>query len=138
MLVPLVLSFLRPCSSLANSFEQPLIQFFPSDLFINCLYQEFTEFILRRGLMDGSGARLISCWTICCNLAGRFIVVKAALVLSIEDVLGWGLDLNLDDGEERGDDFWRSFRFGGSKISAMFLCCNRDIVKIWCSEWRHL
>ena len=55
--------------------------------------------------MDGSGARLISCWTICCNLAGRFIVVKAALVLSIEDVLGWGLDLNLDDGEERGDVF---------------------------------
>ena len=53
--------------------------------------------------MDGLEARLISCWTRCCNLAGRFIVVKAALVLSIEEVLWRGLDLNLGDGEEKND-----------------------------------
>ena len=87
MLVPLVLYFLRPCTSLENYFEQPLIRFFPSDTFIDCLYSNFfmlavssTAFILRRGFMDGSEARLISCWTRCCNLVGRFMVVKAELV----------------------------------------------------------
>ena len=60
MLVPLILSFLRPCENLANCFEQPLIQFFPSDPFINCMYSRMfpvvissTESILRKGLMDG-------------------------------------------------------------------------------------
>ena len=57
-----------------------------------------TAFILRKGLMDGSETQLISCWTRCCNLAGRLIVVKAELVLPREEVLGLGLDLNLGDG----------------------------------------
>ena len=68
--------FLRPCASLENSFEKPLNQFLPSDPFINCLYSMIfqvvvssTAFILRRGLMDGSEARLVSCWIRCCNLA---------------------------------------------------------------------
>ena len=97
-----------PCASLANSFEQPLIQFFPSDPFINFLYSinftvvvSSTVFILIRVLMDGLEARWFSCWNRCCNLAGRFIVVKAALVLSREELLGLGLDLNLVDGEEK-------------------------------------
>ena len=55
--------------------------------------------------MDGSEARLISCWTRCCNLAGRFIVMNEALVLSREEVLGLGLELNLGDGERKGDVF---------------------------------
>ena len=95
MLVPLVFSFLRPCESLANYFEQPLIQMFLSDTFINCLYSRMfpavvsgTVFILRRGLMDGSEAQLIYCWNRCCNLARRFMVVKAELVFSREEVLG--------------------------------------------------
>ena len=33
--------------------------------------------------------------------------------------------------------FWISFRFGGSNISAMFLCCRGYIVKFLCSRWRH-
>ena len=95
MLVPLVLSFLRLCESLANSFKQPLIQFFLSDIFINCFYSSIfpvvvssTASILRRGLIDGSEAQLISCWTRCCNLEGRFIVVKASLVFSRDEVFG--------------------------------------------------
>ena len=95
MFVPLVLSFLLPCAILANSFEQPLIQFFLSNPFINYLYSRIfpvevssTAFILRRGLMDGSEARLISCWTRCCHLLARFMVVKEYLVLSREEVLG--------------------------------------------------
>ena len=95
MLVPLLLYFLHPCASLTNYFEQPLIQFLPSDTFINCLYSSIflvvvssTAFILIRGLMDGSEALLISFWTRYCNLVGRFIVVKAALVFSREEVLG--------------------------------------------------
>ena len=95
MLVPLVSYFLLPCASLANYFEQSLIQFFPSDSSINCLISSIfpvlvssTAFILRRELMDGSEAWLISCWTLCCNLSGRFIVVKAELVVSREEVLG--------------------------------------------------
>ena len=82
------------CVSLANSFEQPLIKNILSNPFIDCLYSSIfpvvvssTEFILRRGLMDGSEVRLIYCWTRCCNLAGRFIVVNAALVMSREEVL---------------------------------------------------
>ena len=55
--------------------------------------------------MDGSEARLIYCWTRCYNLEERFIVVKAALVLSREEVLRWFLDFNLGDGEEKGDFF---------------------------------
>ena len=95
MLVPLVLSFLRPCVSLANYFEKPLIQFFPYDSFINCLYSRIftvvvssTAFILRRVLMSRSEVQLISCWTRCCNLSGIFLGVKAELVLSREEVLG--------------------------------------------------
>ena len=95
MLVPLVLYFLRPCVSLANYFEQPLIQSFPYDTFINCLYSSIfavvmssTAFILIRVVIDGSEALLISCWTGCYNVSGRFIIVKAALVLSIKEVLG--------------------------------------------------
>ena len=95
MLVPLVLSFFGTCASLANSFEQPLIQFLPYDPFINFLYSSiFTVvllcngFILRRGLMDGSEARLISFWTRYCTLEGRFTVVKAELVLSRKECLG--------------------------------------------------
>ena len=91
MLVPLVLYFFRPCASLENSFEQPLIQFLPSDPFIDFLYLSIfpvvvssTAFILRRGLMDGSGVQLIYCWTRCFNLAGIFIVLKSASVLSRE------------------------------------------------------
>ena len=38
MLVPLVLSFLCPCLSLANYFWKPLIQFLSSDPLINSLY----------------------------------------------------------------------------------------------------
>ena len=38
-------------------------------------------------------------------LAGRFLVVKASLVLSKEEVLGLVLDLSLGDGEVRGDVF---------------------------------
>ena len=64
-----------------------------------------TAFILRRVLMDGSKAWFISCLTICFNLAGRFVVVKAELVLSREEVLGWGLYLNLVEGEEKSDVF---------------------------------
>ena len=48
----------------------------------------FFVLFLRRGLMDGLEARLVSCWTRCFNLAERFIVVKAALVLSRKKVLG--------------------------------------------------
>ena len=90
-MVPLVLSFFRPCANIANSFEQPLIKFLPSDPVINFLYSRIfmvaesgTAFILRRGFVDGSEARLISCWDRCCHLEGRFIVVKASSVLSRE------------------------------------------------------
>ena len=83
-----------------------------SDPFINCLYQivfpvvvSSTTFILKGGLINGSEARLISCWTMCCNFSGKFIVVKSASVLSIEEVLGQGLDLNLVDGERKCDVF---------------------------------
>ena len=85
MLVPLVLSFLRPCASLENSFEHPLIQYLLSDTFINFLYPRMfpvvassTAFILRRGLIDESEARLIYCWTEYCNISVKFIVLKAA------------------------------------------------------------
>ena len=61
-------------------------------------YCTSTAFILRRGLVDGSEARLISCWDRCCNLTGRFVVVKAASVISREEVLGRGLELNLGEG----------------------------------------
>ena len=95
MFVPLVLSFLRPCGSLTNSFEQQLIQFLPSDTFINCSYSGIfivvvstTAFILRRGLMDVLEAQLISCWNRCCNLEEIFIVVNEELVLSREEMLG--------------------------------------------------
>ena len=53
--------------------------------------------------MDVSEERLIYCLTRCCNLAGRFIVVKSSSVLSREEVLGRGLDLNFGDGERKGD-----------------------------------
>ena len=116
MLVPLVLSFLFPCVSLTNDFEQPLIQFYSSDPFINCFYSNIfpivvssNTFILRRGLIDGSEARLISCWTRRCKFSGRFVFVKKLLVLSIEEVLGRGLDLNLGDGEEKCDVFGEAF-----------------------------
>ena len=112
MLVPLVLSVLCPCASLENYFEQTLIQFLPYDPLINFLYSRIfplvvlsTAFILRRGLIDGSEARLISCWNRYCTLEGRFTVVKAEFVFSIEEVLRWGLVLNLGDGEEKGDVF---------------------------------
>ena len=61
-----------------------------------------TLLVLRRGWMDGLWveAQLISIWTRCCTLAGRFIVVKSALSLSREQVLRQGLDLNLGDGGE--------------------------------------
>ena len=95
MLVPLVLYFLRPCAIIANYFEKPLINFLPSDPFINFLYSRnilvvvsSTAFILRIGLMDRPEAQLISCWNRCCNLAGIFIVVKSALVFSREEFLG--------------------------------------------------
>ena len=104
--------FLPPCASLANYFEQPFMQFLPSNNLINCLYSSIflvavssAAFILRRGLMDGLEERLISCWTRCCYFAGRFIVVKAELNLSRKEVLGWVLDLNLCDGEEKGNVF---------------------------------
>ena len=42
MLVPLVLSFLCPCASLANSFEHPLIQFFRLILSLFVCIQEFS------------------------------------------------------------------------------------------------
>ena len=94
MLVPLVLSVLCPCASLENYFEQTLIQFLPYDPLINFLYSRIfplvvlsTAFILRRGLIDGSEARLISCWNRYCTLEGRFTVVKAEFVFSIEEVL---------------------------------------------------
>ena len=63
------------------------------------------ELILKKVLMDGSEARLIYCLTRCYNLSGRFIVVKAASVLSREKVLGRRLDLNLVDGEIKCDVF---------------------------------
>ena len=90
MLVPLVFYFLCPCASLEICFEQPLIQFFPYDPFVNCLYSIIfsvmvlsTGFILRRGLMDRSEARLISFWNRYCNFEGRFTAVKAEFVLII-------------------------------------------------------
>ena len=95
MLVPLVLYFLCPCASLTNYFELSLIHFFPYYPFIKYLYSSIfpvvvssTAFILRRGLIDGLVARLISCWTRCCNLSGICIVVNSALVLLREEVLG--------------------------------------------------
>ena len=119
------------------------IQFFPSNPFINCLYSRIfpvvipsTVFILRGGLRDGLEAQLIYYWTRCYNLEGTFIFLKTELVLSIEEVVGWWLDLNLGDGEEKGI-FWRSFGFDGSKISAMFLCCRGYIVKILCNGCRN-
>ena len=33
--------------------------------------------------------------------------------------------------------FWRIFGFVSSNISAMFLCCRGDIVKILCSLWKN-
>ena len=82
--------FCVPSASLENYFEQPLIQFFPSSTFINCLYSIIvsvmasgTAFIFRRVLTDGPEARLIYCWNRLFNLVVRFIVVKAASVLSI-------------------------------------------------------
>ena len=45
--------------------------------------------------------QLIYCWTICCNFTGVFIVVDSASVLSVEKVLGWGLELNLGIGERK-------------------------------------
>ena len=47
---------------------------------------------------------MIYCWTRCFNLAGR-LVVKSESVLSREQVLRWGLDLNSGDRERRGDIF---------------------------------
>ena len=89
MFVPLVLYYLCPCASHENYFEKSLIQFFLSYPLINCLYSRMfpvvslgTAFILRREFMDGSGAQLVSCRTVCYNLEGRFLVVKAVLVLS--------------------------------------------------------
>ena len=112
VLVPFILSFLRPFESLANSFEQSSIQFFPSDPIINCLYSSIflgvassTTSILRRGLMDGLEARFISCWTRCCNLVGRLMVVKTASVLSREKVIGQRLGVNSGDVERKGDVF---------------------------------
>ena len=58
--------------------------------------------------MDGSEEGLICCSTRCCNLAGRCIVVNSSSVLSREEVLGRGLDLNFGDGERKGD-FWDKF-----------------------------
>ena len=58
--------------------------------------------------MDGSEERFIYCSTRSCNLAGRFIVVKSLSVLSREEVLGRGLDLNFGDGERKGG-FWDKF-----------------------------
>ena len=55
--------------------------------------------------MDGSEAQFISCWTRYCSLAGRFMVVNIALVLSIEQVLGRGFYLNLSDREIKGGVF---------------------------------
>ena len=122
--------------------SNPCSNFFP-DSFVNCLYSSIflvvlssTEFILRRGLMDRTKARLIYFWTRCRYLAGRFIFVKAVLVFSKEEVLGWGLDLNLGDGEEKMI-FWRIFGFVRSNISVIFLCCRGDIVNILCSGWIH-
>ena len=90
-------------------------------------------FILRRGLVDRSEERLISCWNRCCNLAVRFILVNSASVLSREQVLWRGLDFNLGDGEKKWY-FWRIFGFDGLNISAVFLCFRGDIVKILCSN----
>ena len=67
-----------------------------------------TAFILIILLMDGLEARLIYCWTICCNLARRFMVVKAATVLSRDEVIGRGMELNFGDGERKGG-FWDKF-----------------------------
>ena len=64
-----------------------------------------TDFILSRVFMDGSEARLIYCWTRCCNLAGRFIAINSASVLSTEKFPRQGLELNLGDEERKCDIF---------------------------------
>ena len=64
-----------------------------------------TALILRRGLMYGLEARLIYCWTICCNSEGRLIVAIAALVLSRKRGICQGVDLDVYSGEGRGDGF---------------------------------
>ena len=64
----LVSYFLRPCASLENYFDQPLIQFLSSDPFINFLNSRIfpvvasrTALVLKRRFMDVSEARLIYC-----------------------------------------------------------------------------
>ena len=58
MLIPLVYSLLCPCASLANYFEQPLIQFFGPLLSLIVFIQYFSSsgikecIDLRIGLMD--------------------------------------------------------------------------------------
>ena len=89
---------------------------FPSDPLISCFYSSIfpvvssrTAFVSRKGLMYESEARLIYCWTRSVNLSGIFIVVKSASVISREQVLRWGLELNLGDRERKGDileNFW--------------------------------
>ena len=103
--------FTSLCKS-CKLFWATIDNFLTSYPFINCFYSSIftvvvssTAFILRRGLMDESEARLVSCWTRCCNLEVRSVVVKAELVFSREEVLGWGLDFNLDDGEGKYDVF---------------------------------
>ena len=41
----------------------------------------------------------------CFKLSVRFLVVKAVSLLSIQQLLRRGLDLNLGDGERKGDVF---------------------------------
>ena len=58
-------------------------------------------------------------------------------MLSREEVLGRGLDLNLGDGEEKVDIFVEALYLVARMTSAVFLCCRGDMVKILCSGWRH-
>ena len=67
MLVPLVSYFVRPSANLANSFEKLLIQFFCQIPSLVVLFKNFlvvasrTALILRRLLVDGLEAWLVSC-----------------------------------------------------------------------------
>ena len=65
----------------------------------------------------------------------RFELVKSTSVLSRDQVLRLRMELNLGDREIKGDCFF--LVFDSSKISAMFLFCRGDIVKILCSRWIH-
>ena len=81
--------------------------------------------------MDGSESWLISCWTRCCNLVGRLIVVKAESVLSRLIGLRQVLDLNVYDVEVRGVAFGEVLALT-DQIYMWYFCVVGEILLKYC------